>query len=304
MSLRTHVRKALGKLPLAEGYLRERHLRSRFAVELALIDGTHVNANTHPSILHFSVNKAATQYTKNILRRCAVHNGMVSVGIHDYAFHSQFPYLDHLSPAEMRRYQHVFKPTGYLYSVFGGMIEGIPRLDRYKVVLMVRDPRDVMVSSYYSVAYSHPVPMPGSGKRDDFMSARETARRVSIDEYVLAETADTARIFERYKTLLVDAHPSAYITTYEEMTGNFERWLTGLLAACQLPISEDLRGAIREEHARLTPRDEDARRHIRKGRAGDFQEKLKPETIETVNAKLGPVLEAFGYTVSSARCSG
>jgi Sulfotransferase domain len=301
MSLRRYVGAAVRRIPLAEGYLRRRHLRNRFAVELSLIEGTHVNTNAHPSILHFSMNKAATQYTKSVLRRCAIDNGMVAVGIHDYAFHSHFPYLDHLSAAEMQQYQHVFKPAGYLYSVFGGMIDGIANLDRYKVVLMVRDPRDVLVSSYYSVAYSHPEPLPGSGKRDDFLAARETARRSGVDDYALAEGDGVARILERYKTLLLDAHSSAYVTRYEEMTVDFDGWLDGLLRACGLTIGDDLRRAIRDEHARLTPRDEDARRHIRKGRAGDFREKLKPQSIDALNARLGPMLEAFGYAEDGAR---
>jgi hypothetical protein len=296
-SLRTRLR----KLPFVERYLEKRYLRKRFSVELSLINGSHVNDNTNPSIIHFSLNKAATQYTKNILRRCAIYNGMVPVGIHDYAFHSHFPYLDDLSAADMQRYQHIFKPTGYLYSVFGGMIDGIPKLDQYRVILMVRDPRDVLVSSYYSVAYSHPVPMKGSGKYDHFVAARETARRIGIDEYVVAESDELCRILERYKTLLIDAHPSVYVTRYEDMTSDFEAWLTRLLNACGLTISDDLRRALSEEYARVKPSDEDSRRHIRKGRAGDFQEKLRPETIDELNTKLGSVLEAFGYVGDGVR---
>ena len=184
-TLKTYAGRILRRLPVAERYLNRRYRLKRFPVELSLIAGRHVNHNTHRSIVHFSLNKAATQYTKSILWRCAVQNGMVPVGIHDYAWGSDFPYLDRLSAAEMQRYQHIFKPSGYLYSVFGGMVEGIPNLDRYKVVLMVRDPRDLLVSSYYSLAYSHPVPLKTSGKHDDFMAARSTARRVSVDEHVL-----------------------------------------------------------------------------------------------------------------------
>ena len=80
-----------------------------FPLRHPLIKGTHKNSNKHPSIIHFSFNKAATQYVKSILRRCAVENGMVPVGIHDYAFNADFPYLDHLSAKEMEKYMHIFK---------------------------------------------------------------------------------------------------------------------------------------------------------------------------------------------------
>src|SRR5262245_46726250 len=120
--LKTHSKSALRRLPFVQSYLRQRDQRKRFSTELSLINGTHQNKNKHPSIIHLSLNKAATQYTKSILKRCASYNGMVSVGIHDYAFNTDFPYLDYLSSTEMQKYHHIFKPNGYLYTVFGGMI--------------------------------------------------------------------------------------------------------------------------------------------------------------------------------------
>jgi hypothetical protein len=86
----------------------------KFKTELALLKGTRVNSSRHPSIIHFSYNKAATQYVKSILNRCAVENGMVPVGVHDLASHSKVPYLDQLSHDEMKPYQHIFKVQGYL----------------------------------------------------------------------------------------------------------------------------------------------------------------------------------------------
>ncbi len=145
---------------------------------MKLIKGTHKNNSSHPSILHFSLNKVATQYVKSILRRCAVENGMVTVGIHDYAFNSDFPYLDLLSAEEMEEYRYLFKPAGCLYSVFGGMIDGIPDLEKYKVVFVARDPRDLLVSNYYSMAHSHSAPT--GEKREAFMLERVKALLMSM----------------------------------------------------------------------------------------------------------------------------
>ena len=46
----------------------------------------------------------------------------------------------------MENYKHIFKSKGYLYRVFGGMVEGIEDLENYKIVLATRDPRDILVS--------------------------------------------------------------------------------------------------------------------------------------------------------------
>jgi Sulfotransferase domain len=293
--IKTHSKSVLRRLPYVQSYLRERDQRKRFSLELALINGTHQNKNQHPSIIHFSLNKAATQYTKNILRRCASQNRMVPVGIHDYAFNTDFPYLDYLSATEMQKYHHIFKPNGYLYSVFGGMIEGIPELEKYRLILMTRDPRDLLVSEYYSIAYSHKVPDPRGTKYDHFMNRRKTAQSMTIDEFVLWDSDRIYGILQRYKTLLIDRYPHTYVTTYEKMTADFQGWLNGLLDNCQLAIPNNLRQSLLDESDRLRPKEENIHNHRRKGRPEDYKEKLKPETIDQLNGKLVSLLEAFGY---------
>jgi hypothetical protein len=197
----------------------------------------------------------------------------------------------------MQKYHHIFKPNGYLYSLFGGMIEGIPELDKYKDILMTRDPRDVLVSEYYSIAYSHKVPAQEGDKYEEFMNRRKTAQRMTIDEFVLADSDRIYGILQRYKTLLIDRYPHTYVTTYENMAADFEGWLNGLLDNCQLAITNDLRRSLLEESDRLRPAVENINKHIRKGKSEDYKEKLKPETINQLNEKLAVLLEAFGYRV-------
>jgi hypothetical protein len=270
-------------------------LDDAFHVEMDLIRGVHSNPSTHQSILHFSVNKAATQYVRSILAQCAVEEGMVPVHIHDYAFHTSFPYLDHLSADEMGSYQHIFKPTGYLYSAFGGMIEGIPSLDDFLIVLMVRDPRDVLVSKYYSIAYSHSEPDKRGDKYEAFMEQRTFARGASVDEYVLAESERIRCIYQRYIDLLVERHSGYYLTKYEDMVADFPRWLHSLLEYCQIEPSEQLCRTLIEKQNRAIPEEEDKDKHLRKGIAGDHKNKLTQRTIEVLDSRFGSVLESFGY---------
>ena len=171
--------------------------KTRFKVEKALIDRKHHTQNQNPSILHFSFNKAATQYTKKILQLCAVECGMQPVDIHGYAFDSDYPFLDHLSEAEMQDYAHLFKPKGYMYSSFGGMIVGIPEFEKYKVILMTRDPRDILVSQYFSIAFSHAIPSEDGDKHEGFIAKRKQVKNMSIDEYVIEECDRTLKIFIR-----------------------------------------------------------------------------------------------------------
>ncbi|MBX2852680.1 MAG: sulfotransferase domain-containing protein [Phycisphaeraceae bacterium] len=272
-------------------------LERRFETELALINGEHENDSTLASILHFSFNKAGTQYVKSILSRLADEQGMVTVSIHDYAFHSDFPYLDSLTSEEMADYQHLFVEQGYLYSVFGGMIDGIEGLENYKTILVSRDPRDILVSEYFSVAFSHVVPDKTSDKYDEFMANRDTAQEISIDDYVIAQSDKVLDIFERYCDLLLDRYKHCYLTKYEKMVSDFPAWLDELVAFCPFEVSGATVKELIERHEASKPKAEDVSKHQRKGKAGDYKEKLKPETIQQLNEKFAAVLDRFGYAL-------
>lgn len=269
------------------------YLRRKFPVELKLIAGKHHPASSHPSLIHFSFNKAATQHTKNVLRRIARENNITPVHINEYAFYTRFPYMTAVSQAEMMQYEHIFKPEGYMYSAFGGMVRGIPGLERYRILLMVRDPRDILVSWYYSLAFSHSTPPRTSNRYADFMEKRQKARQLSIDEQVLTETERVYSIFETYRKLLLEPYPHVYLTSYEKMTADYAAWLRGILAAWELEISPGLFHALIEENQSLKPDQENVHSHIRKGEPGDYKNKLQPGTIDTLNQKFAPIFESF-----------
>ncbi|MEL6719185.1 MAG: sulfotransferase domain-containing protein [Bacteroidota bacterium] len=287
--LRAKTRKIINSLPFVNPAKRHH------PVEFQLIEGTHKTDNTQQSILHFSLNKSATQYVKKVLNQAADSLGMSTANLNGYAFHSDFPYLDLLSKEEFQPYQYLFKTKGYLYSVFGGMIDGLKNLKDYRVVLMIRDPRDIVVSSYFSTAYSHPLPSKNSNKADDFHEKRVNTQQMTIDEYTLKESEIVLDVYNRYIRLLLEKHPTCYVTKYEDMVADHEQWLDGLLRYCGLSIKEDLRGKLLQQNKRLKPKTENVNDHMRKGIAGDFLEKLQPETITILNDKFAHILEQFGY---------
>jgi hypothetical protein len=245
--------------------------------------------------LHFSLNKAATQYTKNILRAIAAENGLTPVGMNEWAFSSRQPYLDHLSVQEMQAYKQVFKPKGYLYSVFGGMVEGIDHMEDYRIILMVRDPRDILVSHYFSTAYSHALPGEGSDKREAFLEKREKAKAQNIDAFVREQAPRLKNNMERYQRLLTDRWPHTHLLTYEAMTNDFEGWLQKLIAASGCRVSDNLLKRLHHHHALKTPKTENIHAHNRSGKTGDFRNKLKPDTIDWLNDFFAPQLHRLGY---------
>lgn len=273
--------------------LRRWWLRRRFPVELALIAGEHETVNRHRSILHFSVNRAATQYVKSILFRCGAENGLTPVQFHAYSFVSDFPYLDQLGQDESTQFRHLFKPEGYVYSDLGGLVGGI-ELERFGVVLAIRDPRDVLTSEYFSSAYSHTRPW-NVDKIDEFDRQRREAIEYGIDRYVLSQSVRVRDIYKRYLDRLV-GQGHVHVARYEEMILDFTQWLESILQFCSLEISGDLRSELISERLKSTAKD-DPSSHVRQVRPGDYRRKLQLETIRELDVILADVLEGFGYGI-------
>lgn len=270
-----------------------RWLLGKFAVEKLLLWGLHRSYSKQKSILHFSFNKAATQTVKKLLIECGRQNGLTPALLHDYAFHHSMPFLDHLDSEGMKKYAHLFKSNGYVYTVFGGMIEGIPSLEEFKVVLVVRDPRDILVSDYYSIAYSHAIP--DGEKKEVYLSRREKALATKLDEYVLQSAPKLQSVFERYAIHLFPVCSGVHVARYEDMVENFPEWLDSLVSACGMEISKSFRQDLLANHEARRPKGENIQKHLRKGMPGEHREKLRSETIEQLNQTFKESLTRFNY---------
>jgi len=281
--------RALHKSP----FLHSSYVKLRFPVEIQLLHGDRKATSTHPSIIHFSLNRAASQFTKKLLCRCAKDNGLTPVHLNEYARANDLQFLDRMSEDEFASCRHVFKPQGYCYSAFGGFVRGIPDLEQYLIVLMVRDPRDVLTSLYYSTVFSHSIPA-DPNKAARFMAYRDQVSRMTVDEYVLSQTENYGRRYRRYMDELANK-PNVHITKYETMIADFPRWLDELLSFCSLTISADERKKLIDEADKSRNTNEDRTKHRRQVIPGDHCRKLKPDTIDGLNAAFQDVLARYGY---------
>lgn len=193
----------------------------------------------------------------------------------------------------MEAYAHLFKPQGYIYSVFGGMIEGIPSITKFKVVLVVRDPRDILVSSYYSIAYSHAIPE--GEKKDSLLSRRKEALASDLDDHVLQHAEKLLAVFDRYEVCLFAEYSNVHIARFEDMVGDYPKWLEALLSSCGLDIPESMRCELIRSNEASRPSSENINKHLRKGMPGEHREKLRSDTIEKLNSIFEQPLLRFNY---------
>lgn len=172
---------------------------------------------------------------------------------------------------------------------------GDPRAyDDWKTIIVLRDPRDVLVSLYFSLAFSHALP-PGPAL-GDFLATRARVQKMSLDKFALAR-ARTA-LLPRY-TIYVEqflGRPNTLLLRYEDVIGDWPGALGTMIDFIGLPVTPEWRRKMLELQSELNVGTEDPSSHKRQVAPGDAMRKLKPQTIERLNELLSVPLKRLGYT--------
>jgi hypothetical protein len=167
---------------------------------------------------------------------------------------------------------------------------GEPAFVRDRIaVCLVRDPRDLVISAYYSFGFSHVLSgIPEVRARQEARRARISAQ--TIDEFALEDAPRWTKAFDAMSVVL-DACPRSVLLRYEDMVGAwpvFERDLTKYLSFSP--------SALREIYDRSRPRaKEDAGAHKRSGKSGGFRDKLRPETVAELDRVFAPILARYRF---------
>ena len=207
-------------------------------------------------------------------------------------------YDAYVSMIKVPKLKNPFSPEGTLSSAFNshgyyygpiGTYRGIPNLENYKIVLQLRDPRDVLTSLFFSTAYSHAIINPKLLRR------REQALKMSVDEFVLAEIEEYLLIYQQYCEQLVHRSDVLFLK-YEGMVTDFERWLSQLSQWVGLDGEFKALNSIRKQ-ADFNVSNEDIYAQRRQVTPGDYLRKLRPKTIQKLNSAFKPILKDLGYDI-------
>lgn len=162
-------------------------------------------------------------------------------------------------------------------------------------ILLVRDPRDALISEYFSTAYTHSLPraQAGGGLRASFLAEREAARRASVEAYVLTKAATLNRTMMEYEAAARD--PATRVFRYEDVILRKREWVRAIeahygWAPAVESYLDDMMG-----WADVVPQEERPDQFIRRVLPGDHKEKLSAKAIAQLNAMLAPSMRLFGY---------
>jgi hypothetical protein len=266
-----------------------------FRREQRLYDGKLATPSAAPSVLFFTVHKCASTFVPQAL---GYFNEREQLGLIEVNLPAWVRKISALDPAAFMTLhaERLFRPRGVLYAPLRRYVP-VPGREAYRTILMLRDPRDVLVSQYYSVAYSHRLPF-RSVSQERFEAKRASARASSIDDYVMDECAAICGVYEEYAQQLFGA-PGVALLRYEDMMQDPGAWVSGLARALGVACNESDVRFLTSAGRLTTHRVEDATKHLRSGTPGDHRRKLQPATIDALTSRLTSVLVPFGYESSA-----
>jgi len=183
-----------------------------------------------------------------------------------------------------------FSLRGHLYgplrlSASGEVLERLikPALDtvihnHLPACLMIRDPRDMLVSQFFHNRDGTPV------------KPQLDAIEFGIDDYVIKNTGRFLAGFNRAVQLLAD-HPATQVLRYEDMVDDWNIFKDGLSKVFDL-CPDSIRYI--EKKSRPNPVERPGE-HKRSGATGSYRSKLSPETTAILTEQFYPFLKKFGY---------
>jgi hypothetical protein len=167
-----------------------------------------------------------------------------------------------------------------------------------KKILMVRDPRDAIVSEYFSNAYSHRIPQrttDGVAISDLLEKMRSKALGMELDEYVVERSPALLSIFMGY--VKQSKVTPMRVVKYEDYIFEKPDLIRLIASEFDMQVGDAQIESIMA-WADVRPQTEVPTKFVRRVTPGDHREKLRPDTITKLNEILKPAMEAFCYDPS------
>ena len=244
-----------------------------------------------------TVHKAGSSYVGGIFQEIfAKHGYDVSDPLAE-VFDRGANFSSHIAD-QAERLQRAGCFFGPFRSLFNGLAAHIANA---RPIIHVRDPRDCVVSFYYSMRYSHVLPAGAPGLI--MAKYRETLQRIDIDGFVEnlvigGKQLDEAfsRTFNQLAAIRA-ARPDAILSRYEDMVEEFPDWLVGIVEQFGIEIDYEMIIDLiaRTDFLVKLRVEENPHNHKRQITPGDFRRKLTPRSQALLTRFYEQELDWFGY---------
>ena len=244
---------------------------------------------TAPPAFCLGIRKSGSSLLNRIVQFLAQRNGIHPVDIPGTMFRTGVLARDWIG-ADLGP---LIRP-GNLYLGFRTLPPGLAAAAAFgpaRKVFMFRDPRDSLVSQYFSDAFSHGLPEDGPG-RAAFEEKRAKAQATPIDDYVLQQARILGRTMMEYAPLLDD--PACMCMRYESHLFLKRRLVAKVLRHFGWTAAP---GQIEKLMADVDviPEGEEPTRFLRRAIPGDHRATLRPDPVAKLDRILAEPLARYDY---------
>ena len=254
-------------------------------------------------VLIYTVHKAASMFLHRLTDDLSKHMGFDYYSINKAEYFSQIKSISWKKFIESKPKSGCFGPIR-----IGAAEPSFPEeLESYSIVLHLRDPRDVLVSLFYSHTYSHPR---RTGRFSPSDEQRNKWKQKGIDKYVLNIAPEFKNRYQDLTSFLFDKRDVVFIR-YEDMVSDYNTWLKYYLSAfpqfitpskkiikilkCRKSICHVHKKFYKKYVNEFTVSSEDIYRHRRQITPGDYKRKLKDDTVAKLNYEFEDILKLLNY---------
>lgn len=249
-----------------------------------------------PAYFVFGVRKSGSTLLNRIAGELARLNRRRFIDVGDTLFRQNVLAVDWQFDPALLEIVH----PGNVYGGFRDMPFGLLSSKLFESspkVLIVRDPRDALVSEYFSNAYSHPIPQRTADSSDTKVLMerhRQQALKNGPDASVLEQARDMARTIIEFGAIAKSS--TTMLFKYEDCIFHKRKLIRDVAQQFGWIVDET---SIVEmlKWADVRPQTEDPTAFIRKVTPGDHREKLRPATIASLNVMLVRAMRLLDYPV-------
>lgn len=244
-----------------------------------------INATTSVVVDVHSLHKSGTMFLYNFFERLAKERNFKLLS-------------ENHSPPDDYSLVHDFTPTNSLicrapvrtFHIDKTQLES--STTQQKRIFHLRDPRDILVSEYYSFGWIHPTDeTPLSDRRNEI-------QQMSVDEYVVTQSeVCTWPVDEKYAPLEdyeFDLE-NELVVKYEQMVTSFSKWCQLITTFMELKHPTWLTAKLAWKYRNEFKTSGETLTHKRRITPGDHQRKLTAKSIDVLNQRFEKVLKRFGY---------
>jgi hypothetical protein len=245
------------------------------------------------SVIFFTTHKCASNFSNEILKSIEFHS---EYNLFDYgaivgSLADKLGISDNFEDYLNLNYQTLFYPKGELYGPQRKPLN-FPGLENFKKIIFLRDPRDVLVSSYYSFGYSHNIP-DSKLQLESFNERRNRIQNETIDEYVLRENDNWIKpMYKEYEKIHRNSKNILFLS-YQDFVENTKNFIDTIFEF--LNIYNEFAVTRLVELANPIQNKEDINKHKRSGRNFQWKEELTIGTQNKLNKELDSSLKYWKF---------